>query len=113
CRGVEGESEAREDGHGNQGTFHDSSEIDDEGLRSATYADGTANKVTRVESPRPPMTARASGFWSSAPAPRPSARGSRPKRVQRVVIRIGRRRTRAAWATASAKGSPPAWRRWA
>src|SRR3989442_1028505 len=57
---------------------------------------GTANKVIGVESASPPITARASGRCSSLPAPMPRARGSKPNRVQSVVIRIGRRRTRAA-----------------
>src|SRR2546422_5717846 len=56
---------------------------------------GTANKVIGVESARPPITARARGRCSSLPAPMPRARGSRPNRVHSVVIRIGRRRTRA------------------
>ena len=41
------------------------------------------------------MTAIASGRWSSAPAPMPSASGARPASVASVVIRIGRTRMRA------------------
>ena len=52
------------------------------------------------------MTASASGRCSSAPAPMPSASGTRPNSVHSVVIRIGRSRIRAASYTASCSGHP-------
>src|SRR5215471_11884057 len=42
---------------------------------------GVTNKLTAVELIRPPITASASGRCSSAPTPRPRARGVRPATV--------------------------------
>ena len=59
--------------------------------------------------------ARARGACASAPSPMPSARGSSPRMVVRVVMRIGRSRRRPASATASRVVMPapvrncPAW----
>src|SRR2546428_127262 len=74
----------------------------------ATSRIGTANSVIGVDRVRPPMTASARGRCSSLPAPSPSARGSRPNNVHSVVIRIGRRRTRAASRIAVSSGTPAA-----
>jgi hypothetical protein len=64
-----------------------------------------------VEKIMPPTTAVPSGRRDSPPAPRPSASGRMPKMVASVVMRIGRRRMRAAPTTASTSSMPRA-RRW-
>ena len=55
---------------------------------------------------RPPMTAIASGCCICAPGPSPIASGTRPRMVQRLVIRIGRNRVRPALSKASWSGIP-------
>ena len=54
----------------------------------------------------PPTTARAIGARSSAPAPIPSARGSIPKIIASVVIRMGRSLVLPAVITASVRSIP-------
>ena len=57
-----------------------------------------------VESSRPPITARASGFWSSAPEPRPKReRQQAEERCQRGH-KIGRMRIFPAATSASSSG---------
>ncbi len=42
-----------------------------------------------VETVKPPMTEIAKGALASAPSPIPSARGSKPRIVVKLVIKIG------------------------
>ena len=70
---------------------------------NSVYIAGTNTSVIIVEVIRPPITTRASGAWSSAPSPMPSAIGTRPSAVQIEVIRIGRRRCRPASSMAVAQ----------
>ena len=72
---------------------------------------GTRIKVTRVERVRPPMTTTDRDCIISTLPPKPSAEGSRPNTVVRVVIMMGRRRVGAAKATASRAPSPRSRRR--
>ena len=57
---------------------------------------------------RPPMTAIASGCCICAPGPMPRARGTSPRIVHRLVMRIGRNRVRPARIRASCSGIPSA-----
>jgi len=59
--------------------------------------------VKTVESDSPQMTAIASGFCNSAPAPSPNANGKSPSNVQIVVIKIGQRRVFPAFTNASSR----------
>ncbi len=59
-----------------------------------------------VEVSRPPMTTTAIGARDSAPGSSLSASGSMPKDMVAVVIKIGRKRTRAASAKDSVLPSP-------
>ena len=60
----------------------------------------------------PPITAMAIGACSWLPWPRPSERGTRPRIVVSVVIRIGRKRAVAPSMMASFKGRPWMLRSW-
>ena len=61
---------------------------------TAGMTTGIKTSVISVDTVRPPMTDRARAAWISPPAPVPKARGSIPRTVVPVVIRIGRRRRR-------------------
>jgi len=67
---------------------------------------GISTRVTRVEIDRPQQTVTPREFHISDPSPLPSAIGSIPSTVVRVVMRIGRRRLRAAVTEASATLMP-------
>src|SRR5271170_504981 len=53
---------------------------------------GTKNKVAKVATVRPPMTARARGAFCSPPSPMPSAMGSMPMIMAKAVMMMGRSR---------------------
>ena len=72
---------------------------------------GTRNSDSTVDDVSPPTTASASGWFDSVPASRPSAVGSRPMTVARLVIAIGMKRVRAAATTASSLSAPSLKRR--
>ena len=55
--------------------------------------DGTMNKVTKVETTKPPMTARPSGACSSLPCSSATAIGTMPTVMAQAVIRMGRNRS--------------------
>jgi hypothetical protein len=57
----------------------------------------------------PPKIARPSGRRSSAPSPQPSISGTAANNAASVVIRIGRKRSSAAWWIAS-RADFPSWR---
>ena len=54
---------------------------------------GTMNNVKMDEVKSPPITAIASGDQRSDASPHPTAIGKKPKRLERVVIVIGRKRS--------------------
>ncbi len=62
--------------------------------------------VITCEKRSPPTTARPSGWRSSAPVPRPAAIGTAPIAAARVVIMIGRKRSRHALRIASGGDKP-------
>ena len=68
-------------------------------------------RVMRVEMERPQATVTPSPFHISEPSPRPQAIGSMPQTVVSVVIRIGRRRLRAAVTEESRTVIPRSWHR--
>ncbi|MOA37683.1 hypothetical protein D3C78_1593010 [compost metagenome] len=67
------------------------------------------NRVSTWLTSRPPTITRPSGWRSSAPEPEASISGMAPNSAARVVIRIGRKRSSAAWWIAAC-GSMPWWR---
>jgi hypothetical protein len=64
------------------------------------------NSVSTWLTISPPTIATPSGCRSSAPSPVPSISGTAPNSAARVVIRIGRKRSRQAWWIAS-RGDMP------
>jgi len=64
------------------------------------------SRVRPVETVSPPITARASGMFVSAPSPKPTAIGIMAMIVASAVMRIGRSRIRPARRTASRTASP-------
>src|SRR6266849_8070553 len=70
------------------------------------YATGTTSKVSSKQSVCPPMMVTAMEARCSEPAPIPMATGISPAMMERVVIRMGRRRTRFASMIASRTGIP-------
>jgi len=58
-------------------------------------AAGKTNRVATVAKANPPMTARPSGAVCSPPSPRPSAIGTMPAIMAKLVMRMGRKRLRA------------------
>ena len=65
------------------------------------YTVGISTRVTSVETERPQHTVTPRERHISEPSPVPMAIGSIPSTVVRVVMRIGRRRLRAAVVDAS------------
>ena len=63
--------------------------------------------VSTTDTPKQPMTARASAAYASVPVPSWKAIGANPRMVASDVIRIGRSLTRDASATASRTPAPP------
>ena len=53
---------------------------------------GTTNKVRKVETISPPITATPIAIRPLAPSALANANGNRPKIVEKLVIRIGRKR---------------------
>ncbi len=72
---------------------------------------GTKKSVETVANSSPPMTARPSGAFCSAPSPRPSAIGIMPMIIANAVIRTGRMRLAPA-SSAAVSGGAPAESRW-
>jgi hypothetical protein len=86
------------------------SEADRAGARPMTMANaaGRTRSVVSVAAASPPTTARPSGAVWSPPSPRPTAIGTMPATIARLVIRIGRTRPLAPSTPASSAGTPPA-----
>jgi hypothetical protein len=74
------------------------------------YTVGTKNRVDTVANSRPPITARPSGAFCSAPSPRPSAIGIMPMIIASAVISTGRMRVAPASSAADSGGTPAASR---
>src|SRR3569832_692298 len=70
------------------------------------YIVGTTKMVSSVPSDMPPTITQPIWMRLSAPAPCAVASGTAPSTIAPVVIRIGRRRCDAAFATASTSSSP-------
>ena len=66
------------------------------GDRGRGRSTGVVNRVSICETQSPPTMAMPSGRRSSEPAPMPIASGTAPNSAARVVIRIGRKRSRQA-----------------
>jgi hypothetical protein len=73
---------------------------------NSEYATGTTTSVRNSDSVWPPMTTTAIVRRSSAPGPVPRASGSIPPTSARVVIRIGRSRSRFASRIATPRSNP-------
>ena len=56
---------------------------------------GTIKSVAKVETSRPPITARPSGAVMPLPSSRARAMGTVPRTIALAVMRMGRRRSRA------------------
>jgi len=67
------------------------------------YSVGRTNSVSSVAEISPPITTVASGFWTSAPAPSPSAIGKNPNEATSAVMTTGRRRASAPSRAASSR----------
>src|SRR5690606_28876814 len=61
------------------------------------YTTGVVKRVSTWLTSKPPTITRPSGWRSSAPEPEANISGSAPKSAASVVIRIGRKRSIAAW----------------
>ena len=81
-------------------------------MRRCTSANtsGSTNSVATVAASSPPITARPNGALCSLPSLNPSAKGSMPAIMARLVIRIGRTRL-AAPSTAACAAVAPSRRR--
>ena len=75
------------------------------------YRTGMMTRVMRVEIDRPQATVIPRPLHISEPSPVPQAIGSMPRTVVRVVMRIGRRRLRAAVTEESRTLIPRSWHR--
>ena len=67
---------------------------------------GVVNKVSNWLTTSPPKIARPRGLRNSEPSPQPSISGRAAPSAAKVVIRIGRTRSIAAWWIASRAGFP-------
>ncbi len=72
---------------------------------------GTKNSVATVAKIRPPITARPSGAFCSAPSPIPSAIGTMPMIIASAVMSTGRNRVKPAVKAACSASSPASIRR--
>jgi multidrug efflux pump len=77
-------------------------------LRITTKKVGTIKTANGVAANIPPSTPRPTAFWLAAPAPVEVAKGTTPSTKAKDVIRIGRKRRRAASRVASTKVAPRA-----
>ena len=75
-------------------------------VSSEQYKAGMSNNVINVDTVKPQATVIPKPFHISAHSPRPIAIGIIPNTVVKVVIRIGRRRERAAFTVASFTSTP-------
>src|SRR5690606_14131750 len=79
-------------------------------FRITTKKVGTKSTASGVAASMPPSTPRPTAFWLAAPAPLAITRGTTPRMKANEVIRIGRKRSRAASMADSARPAPLAYR---
>src|SRR5690606_30451335 len=75
-------------------------------FRITTKKVGTNSTASGVAASMPPSTPRPTAFWLAAPAPLAVTRGTTPRMKAKDVIRIGRKRSRAASMAESARPAP-------